>query len=182
MTATTRPPQPNDRPVIYYTATIITLDGSDTNAYCEPCEPGQGYSEQSGHWDPDRSYWRVHDSRDDVRPDVYPNQSEQAPAQWLADQLGERLGNIDSYDHGHTFYAAHEAVHPGTLADAQGPGGELLSTIRMTLARGGATKGQRTLTAAGHAYGFSDDELIEAAALLGIADLSSRQAKRSDTR
>jgi hypothetical protein len=36
----------------------------------------------------------------------------------------------------------------------------------MTLARGGATKGQRTLTAAGHAYGFSDDELIEAVALL----------------
>ncbi|MDT5027353.1 MAG: hypothetical protein QOE61_3779, partial [Micromonosporaceae bacterium] len=30
MTATTRLPQPHDRPVIYSTATIITLDGSDT--------------------------------------------------------------------------------------------------------------------------------------------------------
>jgi hypothetical protein len=110
------------------TARILTRTQPDTasartntNAYSEPCEPGQGYSEQSGHWDPDRSYWRVHDSRDDVRPDVYPDQSEQTRAQWLADQLGERLGNIDSYDHGHTFYAAHEAVYPGTLADAQGP-------------------------------------------------------------
>jgi hypothetical protein len=166
---------------LYFSATIITLDASDTNAYGEPCEPGQGYREQSGHWDPDRCYWRVHDGRDDVRPDVYPDQSEQTSAQWLADRLGERLGNIDSYDHGHTFYAAHEAVYPGALADAQGPEGELLSTIRMTLARGAATKWQRTLTAAGHAYGFSDDELIEAAALLGIADLSSREASRPDT-
>jgi hypothetical protein len=33
---------------LYFSATIIILDGSDTNAYGEPCEPGQGYSEQSG--------------------------------------------------------------------------------------------------------------------------------------
>ncbi|SRR6266540_1448813 len=154
---------------LYFSATIIILDGSDTNAYGEPCEPGQGYSEQSGHWDPDRSYWRVHERREDVRPDVYPDQLGQTPAGWLADRLVERLGTIDSYDHGHTFYAAFEAVHPGTLADAQGPEGELLSTIRMKLVRGART-GQRTLTAAGHAHGFSDDELIEAAALLGIAE------------
>jgi hypothetical protein len=85
-----------------------------------------------------------------------------------ADRLGERLGSVDSYDHGHTYYAAGEAVHPGALADAQGPGGALLSTIRMELARTGARKGQRTLTAAGHAHGFADDELAETARLLGV--------------
>jgi hypothetical protein len=66
---------------LYFSATIITLDGSDTNAYGEPCEPGQGYSEHSGHWDPDRSYWRVHEHRDDVRPDVYPPQCGVRPKQ-----------------------------------------------------------------------------------------------------
>jgi hypothetical protein len=28
----------------------------------------------------------------------------------LADRLGERLGHVDSYGHGHTFYAAGEVV------------------------------------------------------------------------
>jgi hypothetical protein len=97
---------------LYFSATIITLDGSDTNAYGEACEPGQGYREHSGHWDPDRAYWRVHEHRADVRPDVYPPQCGQTPAQWLAARLRERLGSIDSYDHGRTFYAAREAVHP----------------------------------------------------------------------
>jgi hypothetical protein len=40
---------------ILYTASIVTFDGSDTNAYGELCEPGQGYTEQSGFWDPDRA-------------------------------------------------------------------------------------------------------------------------------
>jgi hypothetical protein len=31
-------------PRVYYRATIITLDGSDTDAYGEPCEPGHGYA------------------------------------------------------------------------------------------------------------------------------------------
>jgi hypothetical protein len=99
---------------------------------------------------------------------VYPEQSAQTPAQRLANQLEQRLDRIESYDNGHTSYAAGEAAHPGTLADAQGPGGGLPSAIRMELARTGATKGQRTLTAAGHAYGFTNDELAEAARLLGV--------------
>jgi hypothetical protein len=60
---------------LYWSATTITPDGSDTNAYGEACEPGRGYTEQSGWWDPDGDFWRVHerDRRDDVRPDVYPH-------------------------------------------------------------------------------------------------------------
>jgi hypothetical protein len=74
-----------------------------------------------------------------VRPEVYPERSGQTPAQWLASRLGERLGRVDSYDHGQTFSAAGEVVRE-----------------------------QRTLTAAGHAYGFSGVELAEAARLLGV--------------
>lgn len=158
----------NSPRLLYYSATIITLDGSDTNAYGEPCEPGQGYTERSGFWDPDHGYWRVHDSRDAVRPDTYPPPCGQSPARWLADRLSDRLGHVNSFDHGRTFYAAHEAVYPGTLADTQGATGALLSHMRMHLARTGAVAGQRTLTAAGHAYGFTDAELAEAAHVLGI--------------
>jgi len=158
----------NSPRLLYYSATIITLDGSDTNAYGEPCEPGQGYTEQSGFWDPDDDYWHVHDSRDTVHPDIYPPRCGPSPARWLADRLRERLGPVDGFDHGRSFYSAHEAVHPGTLADAHGPTGALLSHIRMRLARTGAVASQRILTAAGHGYGFSDAELAEAARLLGI--------------
>jgi hypothetical protein len=66
--------------LLYYSATIITLDRSDTNAYGEPCEPGQGYTERSGFWDPDHGYWRVHDCRDAVRPDTYAPRCGQPPA------------------------------------------------------------------------------------------------------
>ncbi len=158
-------------PVVFYTASVITLDGSDTNAYGEACEPGTGYSEQSGWWEPDRSYWRVREHRADVTPDVYPEAEWHSPARWLADQLTARLGAIESYDHGRTFYGAHEAVHPGRLTDlVAGPtdphpaAGHTVAAIRARIAK----KGQRTLTAAGHAHGFTDDQLADAAALLGL--------------
>jgi hypothetical protein len=51
---------------LYWSATIVTFDGSDTSAYGEPCEPGRGYTERSGWWDPDGDYWRVHDRPDDA--------------------------------------------------------------------------------------------------------------------
>src|SRR6266536_3028508 len=110
-----RPAEPV--PVVFYTASIITLDGSDTNAYGEPCEPGTGYTEQWGWWEPDRSYWRVREHRGDVSPDVYPQAERHSPARWLAEQLTARLGAVESYDHGRTFYRGHEAVYPGRLTD-----------------------------------------------------------------
>src|SRR5690606_33549604 len=123
----------------------------------EPCEPGHGYTEQSGWWNPDRAYWRVADDRGDVTPDVYHDGDRRSPAQWLADQLTARLGRVDNYDHGRTFSSAYEAVHPGRLTDyAEDPTaadptwGHTAAAIRLRL----AAKGQRTLTAAGHAHGF----------------------------
>ncbi len=50
----------------------------------------------------------------------------------------------------------------------------------MRLARTGAVKRQRTLTAAAHAHGFTDDELTEAAALLGIAEPHAPSAAGPD--
>jgi ribosomal protein S18 acetylase RimI-like enzyme len=156
---------------LYFSATIITLDGTNTNAHGEGCEPGKGYTEQSGWWNPDRSYWRVHAERDDVTADVYPDGEDRGPARWLADRLVARLGAVDSYDDGRTFYGAFEAVHPGRLTDlvthpaSQSPGvGHALAFIR----RGVARKGQRFLTAAGHAHGFTDTEMTEAAQLLDL--------------
>jgi hypothetical protein len=63
-----------------FTASVITLTGGNTNAYGEACEPGHGYTEQSGHGSPDRDYWTVQASRDDVDPDVYPDNSPLTPA------------------------------------------------------------------------------------------------------
>lgn len=84
--------------MLYFSATIITLDGSATTSDGEPCESGTGYTEQSGWWDSDRSYWRVHDQRANVRPDRYPAGGHRSPARWLADRLLARLGAVASWE------------------------------------------------------------------------------------
>jgi hypothetical protein len=158
-------------PRIFYTATIITLDGSDTAADSAACEPGHGYTERSGWWDPDRAYWRVGDDRGDVSADVFPDGDGRDPVRWLADQLTARLARVDGYDAGRAFSGAYEAVHPGRLSDhatdptAPNPNwGQTVAAIRMRL----ACAGQRTLSAAGHAHGFTDSQLAGAARLLGL--------------
>jgi len=158
-------------PALYWTATIITLDGSDTTAYGEPCEAGKGYVERSGWWSPDRSYWQVHDDRDHAAPDLYPDGDPRSPGRWLADQLLARLSAVESYDDDRTFYGAYEAVHPGRLTDLvadptpDNPGAaNALAFIRQRIGR----KGQRSLTAAGHAHGFTTDQILQAARLLGL--------------
>lgn len=158
---------------LYFSATVTTKTAGDTNAYGEPCEPGHGYTEQSGHWSPDRDYWTVYPSRDDVDPDSYPDQSPLTAAQWLAEQITDRLGNLDHID-GHTFTSARTAIEPGRLTGpaADEPGavagthtflGDVFAAHRLRTVPAGA----RTLTAAAHAYGFTPAELAEAAALLG---------------
>ncbi len=173
MTTTTRLPQPNDRPAIYYTATIITFDGSDTNAYGEACEPGHGYREDSGWWDPKRSYWTVQADRARVTPDICPDRAD--PGQWLAARLAARLGDLDDYDGGHTFRGAREAIHPGRLTGprSQQPGAVLGTRTLLgdALAAGRLRPpnvGQRTISATAHADGFSDNDLRTAAARLGL--------------
>lgn len=160
---------------LYFSATIITLDGSDTTAYGEACEPGQGYNEQSGHWSPDRSYWTVYADRSQARPDIYPERGRRTPGEWLAGRLTARLGTLEAVD-GHTFSGARQAIHPGRLTGLRSevPGlllgsgtllGDALAAARL---RSGPV-GLRTLTAAGHAHGFTDREIADAAELLGLA-------------
>jgi hypothetical protein len=161
--------------LLYFSATIITLDGSGTNAYGEGCEPGQGYTEQSGHWSPDQSYWTVHPDRGQVRPDSCPHDWPRTPGQWLAVRLTARLGTVESFDKGRTFTGAREAIHPGQLTGPRSrqPGAVLGSGTLLGDAIAGsrlrtAGVGLRVLTAAGHAHGFTDDDLTEAAGLLGL--------------
>jgi len=159
-------------PVVYFTATIVTLDGSDTTADGEACEPGHGYTEACGWWDPDRVYWRVREHRDQVTPDVYPQRAGRSPARWLADRLTARLGDVESFDGGRTFYGAREAVVPGRLTGtrAQPPGaviggGSLLGDAVAASRLRHPSAGLATLTAAAHAHGFTTDQLAQADAL-----------------
>ncbi|MDT5025778.1 MAG: hypothetical protein QOE61_2204 [Micromonosporaceae bacterium] len=171
---------------LYFSATIITLDGTDTNAYGEACEPGHGYNEQSGHWSPDQSYWTVHLDRSQVQPDIYLDRGSRTPGQWLADRLTTRLGTLETVD-GNTFYGAREAIHPGRLTgpQSQEPGlllgsgtliGDALAAHRLR----SATAGLRTLTAAGHAHGFTDGEIAAAANLLGLTDNLAAEPESDD--
>ena len=158
--------------MLYYTATVVTMVGSDTNAYGEACEPGHGYTEQSGWWNPDRDYWSVHPGRDQAQPDTYPSSGELPPAHWLAIRLTDRLGPIDHFDGERTFYSAGEATWPGH------PIGTVTSEPAPALIADDANDSRRhhpnpagvkTLTAAGHAHGFTDQEILKAARLLGLA-------------
>lgn len=158
---------------LYYSASVITLTGGNTNAYGEACEPGHGYTEQDGFWNPDADYWTVHPSRHDGTPDIYPDDCPHDPAQWLADQITERLGDLDYVD-GNTFAGARTAIEPGRLTgpDADPPGavagtstllGDVFAEHRLRT----APAGTRTVTATAHAHGFTGTELAEAAILLG---------------
>jgi hypothetical protein len=162
---------------IIYTATIVTLDGSDTNAYGEPCEAGRGYTEQSGFWDPDRDYWQVHDHRSQVQSDFQPDLDPRRPAVWLAERLTARLGAVDALDGEDTFTGARQAIHPGRLTGPQSrrPGmvlgsGTLLGDAFAAARLRDGRVGLRTLIAAGHPEGFTPDELMEAAWLLDISN------------
>ncbi|MBF9135283.1 hypothetical protein I0C86_41265 [Plantactinospora sp. S1510] len=115
------------RKYVTYNASITKSDGSDTNAYGEPCEPGKGYRELA----PKRGFYPQRN---------YSRDSGESPAAWLARVLRDSLGAIEGYNGCPTFYASD------TVSD--GPG--------------------RTASVAARAVGFTDDEEIEAARLLGF--------------
>src|ERR1700730_1067380 len=163
--------------VLYYTATIIAMDGSDTNAYGEACEPGQGYTEQSGWWNPEQDYWSVHPDRGQAQPDTYSPSGGPPPAPWLASQLSDRLGPIDHFDGERTFYSARVATWPYNPAGSVTSGAVPAVIAEDVFGDGqhhATPAGVKTLTAAGHAHGFTDQEILDAASLLGGAERDSR--------
>lgn len=86
---------------IYYTADVIIPDGTDTNAYGEPCLEGHGYTIDQGWVSPDYSDAVTFDDQEDVRPDVYDPDSghgwlDPSPARWLAETVAARLGHCEA--------------------------------------------------------------------------------------
>jgi hypothetical protein len=148
---------------LYFSATIITMDGSDTNGYGEACEPGHGYTEAVGWWNPDDEPWSVSPRREQAHPDPYPPTATTSPVQWLADQLTQRLGPLDQFDGGRTFYSADELVRDSDTTPPRSVWGGAIHDPRPLPAEA------QSLTAAGHAHGFTPDEIAAAASLLGLA-------------
>lgn len=106
---------------VFYVADIVRPDGSDSDCYGEPCEPGCGYALESGWYDPSWSRDSVYDARESVRPDVYDADADPSsdddpytPAMWLADTLTERLGWVESVGSTDVFYSGHDDTHPYT--------------------------------------------------------------------
>lgn len=122
---------------VFYTGDMIVPDGSDTNAYGEPCEEGAGYELHQGWVDPEWSRFALWEDRDDVRPDVYGDDEDKSPAQWLADTITERCGWVEASDSGvpRWFTAGDPLVNHTTGEE---------------------------VTVAAHPEGFTDEEIVEA--------------------
>lgn len=91
---------------VFYTGTIITPDGSDTNVYGEGCEPGMGARMESGWIDPDWTLWEVNEERESVCADEWSADSG-SMIEWLVSTIIGRLGYVEDNGDG-TFYASHE--------------------------------------------------------------------------
>lgn len=124
---------------VYYTASIVRYDGSDTTSDGDGCEPGHGYTEENGWLDPDWSSDTVYEDQENVRPDEYDSEQYdemESPAEWLAETLWRRIGGCDSDDFNgsDTWYQPDAYEHPS---------------------------GTHSVRMAAHAYGFTDAELAE---------------------
>jgi hypothetical protein len=159
---------------LYFSATIITMDGSDTNAYGEACEPGHGYTETAGWWNPDDEPWSVRRHRDHARPDRFPHPAATSPARWLADHLTQRLGPVDHFDGERTFYSAEELVRDSDTAPPRSVSGGAIHDPRRVL-----PVGAQCLSAAGHAHGFTSDEIVAAVGLLGLQPAGGSTDRRA---
>jgi len=100
---------------VYYTATVTTLDGSDTNAYGEPCEPGQGYTVADGYVDPDWSVFEPEKiTRERATFDTV-SDSDPDPIGRLVERIHDRIGWVH-LDYSEHLYAQHTRTEPGREA------------------------------------------------------------------
>jgi hypothetical protein len=136
---------------IFYSATLIESDGSDTGVYGDPCEKGQGQTMSNGWWDPSWSRYEVESCQENVRPDEYdPDAEGISAAEWLAQRLGQRLNAIERHsaenwreDGGGAIYACEADTHP-----YEG----------------------KSVSPAAHPEGFTTEEYAEAWRILGEAN------------
>jgi hypothetical protein len=91
---------------VFYTADIVTPDGSDTGVYGDPCEPGHGATLESGWVDMDYDQWTVYDDSSDVRPDLVEGETLTELAESTADAILSRIGVPESLDNHSTIYGA----------------------------------------------------------------------------
>lgn len=125
---------------VRFTADLIIPNDTDTDCYGEPCEPGCGYSVQSGWWAPRFTTYAVSEDRDYADTFTYAGDDiDLSPPAWLVHTLSEYLpGGIE-------LGSAPSFCANGTLENH--------------------TTGE-SVRPAGHADGFTDAELNTAIALL----------------
>ncbi len=103
---------------IYYTADIVTPDGSDTGVY--GCEPGDGVTLTSGWVDFDWSPWQVEKDAEDTRPDVAEAETVTELASLAAEMIRNRIGNPESVEPGRgTYYATQSLTDYHSGAEAR---------------------------------------------------------------
>lgn len=111
---------------------------ANTNVYGEPTMEGHGEVMSSGWVDADWTLWEVYEEQEHVSPDVMDQDDEeevQTPAEWLAETITSRLGGVQEYDGGNTFYASDSIKHHYD---------------------------GKEITLAAHPKGFSDEEMRQA--------------------
>lgn len=109
---------------IWYTADVVTPDGSDTGVYGDGCEPGCGATLATGWIDPSWSgSFRVYEEAAMVRPDTEPDQEwldldEITVLEWTVKTIHERIGWVEDNHGGQSFYACDPDRDNNTGAEA----------------------------------------------------------------
>ena len=94
---------------VWYSADVVTPNGSDVSIHGEGCEEGTGADLESGWLSPDWSMTTVYEERDHVKPDRFTmadidpvdlthyGDPTRDHVDWLADRLSERLSLVAEY-------------------------------------------------------------------------------------
>ncbi len=80
---------------IFYTGDLVTNDGSDTDGYGEPCEPGHGYEITNGWVDMTWSKNTVYENQDDVSADEW-TPADGPMIDWAIRTIHERIGFVET--------------------------------------------------------------------------------------
>lgn len=131
---------------IYFSATVTTLDGSDTTDDGSECEPGRGYYVEQGWVDTSWSWSEVQvGPREDAVPHVWeespfdPEDPSTDPVLWLVEEINNELGGIEEGSDGRSMYSPGVKTFEGESISVRG---------------------------AAHPFGFTEEELARALEIL----------------